>query len=38
MNKGYDFRDAVDGQDGVNVYRDDGPFEYVMKAVYNHPY
>jgi len=27
--KGYDFRAAVDGRDGVNVYSQQGPFEYV---------
>jgi hypothetical protein len=25
--QGYDFRDAVDGLDGVSVYKRDGPFE-----------
>ena len=28
-SKGYDFRDAVDGRDGVNVYSKEGPFESV---------
>ncbi|KAF9060821.1 hypothetical protein BDP27DRAFT_1339078 [Rhodocollybia butyracea] len=28
--KGYDFRDAVDGRDGVNVYTNDGPFDIVL--------
>jgi hypothetical protein len=27
--QGYDFRDAVDGRDGVSVYESDGPFEYA---------
>jgi len=27
--KGYDFRAAIDGRDGVNVYSQQGPFEYV---------
>ncbi|KIY43755.1 hypothetical protein FISHEDRAFT_77692 [Fistulina hepatica ATCC 64428] len=27
-SKGYDFSTAVDGQDGVNVFGDEGPFEY----------
>ena len=27
--QGYDFRDAVDGRDGVSVYETEGPFEYV---------
>ncbi|KAJ2916616.1 hypothetical protein MD484_g3804, partial [Candolleomyces efflorescens] len=26
--KGYDFKDAVDGMEGVTLYREDGPFEY----------
>ncbi len=25
--KGYEFRDAVDGRDGVKVYQQEGPFE-----------
>jgi len=29
-SKGYDFRDAVDGQDGVNVYEEEGPFDIVL--------
>ncbi|KIK62531.1 hypothetical protein GYMLUDRAFT_41990 [Collybiopsis luxurians FD-317 M1] len=28
--KGYDFRDAVDGRDGVNAYVRDGPFDVVL--------
>jgi hypothetical protein len=27
--KGHEFRDAVDGRDGVNIYESEGPFEYV---------
>ncbi|KAF9266548.1 hypothetical protein L218DRAFT_956321 [Marasmius fiardii PR-910] len=29
-SKGYDFRDAVDGRDGVNVYSKEGPFDVVL--------
>ncbi|KAJ7593541.1 hypothetical protein C8J56DRAFT_931317 [Mycena floridula] len=29
-SKGYDYRDAVDGQDGVEVYERDGPFDIVL--------
>lgn len=29
-NKGYEFRHAVDGQAGVSVYSEEGPFEYVI--------
>lgn len=29
-NKGYGFRDAVDGQKGVEIFEKEGPFEYVM--------
>ncbi|KAK0485108.1 hypothetical protein IW261DRAFT_1330790 [Armillaria novae-zelandiae] len=28
--KGYDFRDAVDGRDGVKVYQQEGPFDVVL--------
>ncbi|KAF8896214.1 hypothetical protein BD779DRAFT_1668047 [Infundibulicybe gibba] len=28
--KGYDFRDAVDGRDGVNIYQREGPFDVVL--------
>ncbi|KIK10098.1 hypothetical protein K443DRAFT_670728 [Laccaria amethystina LaAM-08-1] len=28
--KGYDFRDAVDGRDGVSVYKTEGPFDVVL--------
>ncbi|KAJ7106458.1 hypothetical protein C8R43DRAFT_1045557 [Mycena crocata] len=28
--RGYDYRDAVDGRNGVSVYRDDGPFDVVL--------
>lgn len=28
--KGYDFRDAVDGRDGVNTYAEDGPFDIIL--------
>jgi signal transduction histidine kinase/CheY-like chemotaxis protein len=28
--KGYDFRSAVDGRDGVDVYEKDGPFDVVL--------
>uniref|UniRef100_A0A0W0F757 histidine kinase n=1 Tax=Moniliophthora roreri TaxID=221103 RepID=A0A0W0F757_MONRR len=29
-SKGYDFRDAVDGRDGVEVYSKEGPFDVVL--------
>ncbi|KAJ3504115.1 hypothetical protein NLJ89_g8107 [Agrocybe chaxingu] len=29
-NKGYDFRAAVDGRDGVNVFEKEGPFDVVL--------
>ncbi|KAJ8457593.1 hypothetical protein ONZ45_g18251 [Pleurotus djamor] len=29
-NKGYDYRDAVDGRDGVNMFVADGPFDVVL--------
>ncbi|KAF8802541.1 hypothetical protein BYT27DRAFT_7341419 [Phlegmacium glaucopus] len=29
-NKGYDFRSAVDGRDGVDVYEKEGPFDVVL--------
>ncbi|KAF9453468.1 hypothetical protein P691DRAFT_792535 [Macrolepiota fuliginosa MF-IS2] len=29
-NKGYDFRHAVDGQAGVSVYSEEGPFDVVL--------
>lgn len=29
-NKGYDFRDAIDGRDGVSVYQKEGPFDVVL--------
>ncbi|KAJ8072841.1 hypothetical protein PM082_016400 [Marasmius tenuissimus] len=29
-SKGYEFRDAVDGRDGVNVYSKEGPFDVVL--------
>ncbi|KAL0577654.1 hypothetical protein V5O48_004343 [Marasmius crinis-equi] len=29
-SKGYDFRHAVDGRDGVNVYSTEGPFDVVL--------
>jgi len=29
-NKGYDFRSAVDGRDGVDVYKKEGPFDIVL--------
>ncbi|KAJ3744083.1 hypothetical protein DFH05DRAFT_1398004 [Lentinula detonsa] len=28
--KGFDYRDAVDGRDGVNAYEKDGPFDVVL--------
>ncbi|KAF9000613.1 hypothetical protein BDQ17DRAFT_1426959 [Cyathus striatus] len=28
--KGYDFKDAVDGRDGVDIYSKDGPFDVVL--------
>ncbi|RXW24263.1 hypothetical protein EST38_g1595 [Candolleomyces aberdarensis] len=28
--KGYDFKDAVDGLEGVTLYREDGPFDVVL--------
>ncbi|KAF8072040.1 atypical/HisK protein kinase [Lyophyllum atratum] len=28
--KGYDFRDAVDGRDGVTIYESEGPFDVVL--------
>ncbi|KAK0235796.1 hypothetical protein EDD85DRAFT_771542 [Armillaria nabsnona] len=28
--KGYEFRDAVDGRDGVEVYQQEGPFDVVL--------
>jgi CheY-like chemotaxis protein len=28
--KGYEFRDAVDGRDGVSIYESEGPFEFVI--------
>ncbi|TFK72969.1 hypothetical protein BDN72DRAFT_876194 [Pluteus cervinus] len=28
--KGYEYRDAVDGRDGVNVYEHEGPFDVVL--------
>jgi len=28
--KGHEFRDAVDGRDGVNIYESDGPFDVVL--------
>ncbi|GLB40521.1 putative protein with domain present in phytochromes and cGMP-specific phosphodiesterases [Lyophyllum shimeji] len=28
--KGYDFRDAVDGRDGVTIYETQGPFDVVL--------
>ncbi|KAF7424282.1 His Kinase A domain containing protein [Pleurotus ostreatus] len=28
--KGYDYRDAVDGRDGVNIYQAEGPFDVVL--------
>ncbi|KAF9490770.1 hypothetical protein BDN71DRAFT_1434413 [Pleurotus eryngii] len=27
---GYDYRDAVDGRDGVNIYQAEGPFDVVL--------
>lgn len=30
--KGFYYRDAVDGRDGVNAYEKDGPFEYVAET------
>ena len=30
-NKGYDYRDAVDGLDGVRVFQTDGHFEYAVQ-------
>ncbi|KAJ3840744.1 atypical/HisK protein kinase [Lentinula raphanica] len=30
MKKGFDYRDAVDGRDGVNAYEKDGPFDVVL--------
>ncbi|KAL0954638.1 hypothetical protein HGRIS_003593 [Hohenbuehelia grisea] len=30
QTKGFDFRDAVDGQDGVRVYEEEGPFDVVL--------
>ncbi|KIY71679.1 hypothetical protein CYLTODRAFT_368778 [Cylindrobasidium torrendii FP15055 ss-10] len=30
MRKGYEFRDAVDGRDGVNIYTNEGPFDVVL--------
>jgi len=29
-NKGYDFRSAVDGRDGVDVFEKEGPFDVVL--------
>ncbi|KIM39991.1 hypothetical protein M413DRAFT_189339 [Hebeloma cylindrosporum] len=29
-NKGYDFRAAVDGRDGVSVFEEEGPFDVVL--------
>ncbi|KAJ7220088.1 hypothetical protein GGX14DRAFT_354775, partial [Mycena pura] len=29
-NRGYDYRDAVDGRKGVIVYEEDGPFDVVL--------
>lgn len=28
--KGYEFRDAVDGRDGVKVYQQEGPFDVIL--------
>ncbi|KAJ6570203.1 CheY-like superfamily [Mycena vulgaris] len=28
--RGYDYRDAVDGRNGVSVYEEDGPFDVVL--------
>lgn len=28
--KGHEFRDAVDGRDGVNIYESEGPFDIVL--------
>ncbi|KAJ7510381.1 hypothetical protein B0H11DRAFT_1958755 [Mycena galericulata] len=28
--RGYDYRDAVDGRNGVNIYEEDGPFDVVL--------
>jgi len=30
MTKGHEYRDAVDGRDGVNVYESEGPFDIVL--------
>lgn len=35
-NKGYDLRDAVDGRDGVEVFKSDGPFEYDIHLCHVH--
>ncbi|KAK7032859.1 histidine kinase [Favolaschia claudopus] len=29
-SRGYDYRDAVDGRNGVKVYEEDGPFDVVL--------
>ncbi|KAJ7722741.1 hypothetical protein DFH07DRAFT_856541 [Mycena maculata] len=29
-NRGYDYRDAVDGRNGVNIFEEDGPFDVVL--------
>ncbi|KAJ7183131.1 hypothetical protein C8R46DRAFT_1066013 [Mycena filopes] len=29
-SRGYDYRDAVDGRNGVTVYEEDGPFDVVL--------
>ena len=33
QKQGYDFRAAVDGRDGVSVFEEEGPFEYVFKIL-----
>ena len=33
QEQGYDFRAAVDGRDGVSVFEEEGPFEYVFKIL-----